>query len=106
MSQRCAGVLLLALAALVPGGALAHEERLVVGRVETIDAGRKLLVVVNARGGQRQRLEVNPETEVIACRTAAGLAALHAGAMVRVRYLDRAGAGAEVQSILLLGGGR
>jgi len=86
-----------------PGPGAAHEERLLVGRVETIEPARKLLVLVDAQGAGRRRLEVNPETEVIACRTGAGLAVLHRGAMVRVKYLERAGGPSEVKSVLLLG---
>ena len=83
-----------------------HEERLLVGQIETIEPARKMLVVVDGQGGGRRRLEVNPETEVIACHAAAGLAALKPGAMVRVKYLERAGAPAEVKSVLLLGSRR
>jgi hypothetical protein len=92
--------------ALWPRPGAAHEERLLVGRVETIAPARKLLVLVDAQAGKRRRLEVNPETEVIACRTGAGLAVLHRGAMVRVKYLERAGGPLEVRSVLLLGGPR
>ena len=81
-----------------------HEERLLVGRIETIEPAKKLLVVDD--GGQRRRLEVNPETEVIGCRAAAGLGALSAGAMVRVKYLERAGSASEVSSVFLLGSRR
>ena len=84
----------------------AHEERLLVGRVESLERARKLLVVADAQGGERRRLEVGPETEVIACGTRGGLTVLHAGAMVRVKYLDRAGGGSEAQSILMLGSSR
>jgi hypothetical protein len=89
-----------------PCGGAAHEERLLVGRVETIELARKLMVVVDAQGGARRRLEVNSETEVIACRTSAGLAVLRPGATVRVKYLERPGSPSEVTSVLLLGGGR
>lgn len=88
------------------GAAAAHEERLLVGRVQTIEPGRKLMVVVDAQGGERRRLEVNAETEVIACRTSSGLATVHPGATVRVKYLERAGSPGEVTSVLLLGGAR
>jgi len=91
--------------ALWPDEARAHEERLLVGRVETIEPGRKLMVVVDARAGERRRLEVNPETEVMVCRTSVGLAVLHPGATVRVKYLERAGSPGEVRSLLLLEGG-
>ena len=98
------------LAALLVAGpaaiADAHEERLLVGRVESLERARKLMVVMDAQGGERRRLEVGPETEVVACGTRAGLALLHAGAMVRVKYLDRAGAASEAQSVLLLGGSK
>ena len=89
-----------------PGTGGAHEERLLVGRVEAIEPARKLLVLVEASGGGRRRLEVNPETEVIACRSSAGLGVLQPGAMVRVKYLERAGAPSEVKSVLLLGSRR
>ena len=87
----------------VPGRS--HEERLLVGRIETIEPAKKLLVV-DGQGGERRRLEVNPETEVIACRAATGLAALQPGAMVRVKYLERAGSASEVSSVFLLGSRR
>lgn len=100
----------LALAALAtlglwPGEAGAHEERLLVGRVERIEPERKLMVVVDSQGGERRRLEVNQETEVMVCRTSAGLAVLHPGATVRVKYLERAGSPGEARSLLLLEGG-
>ena len=89
-----------------PAHVAAHEERLLVGRVETIEPGRKLMVVVDAQGGARRRLEVNAETEVIVCRHRAGLATLSPGATVRVKYLERAGSAGEVRAVLLLGGER
>ena len=88
------------------GASSAHEERLLVGRVESLERARKLLVVADAQGGERRRLEVGPETEVIACGTRTGLSVLHAGAMVRVKYLDRAAGALEAQSVLLLGDGK
>jgi hypothetical protein len=87
-----------------PGGA--HEERVLVGRVETIEPARKLLVVADTPGGGRRRLEVNPETEVLVCRTNAGLDVLRPGVTVRVKYLERAGGASEVTSLLLLGSRR
>ena len=99
------GLVAVAALGLWPGQARAHEERLLVGRVETIEPGRKMMVVVDARAGERRRLEVNPETEVMVCRTNAGLAVLHPGATVRVKYLERAGSPGEVRSVLLLEGG-
>jgi hypothetical protein len=89
-----------------PGVGVAHEERLLVGRVEAVEPARKLLVLIDAKGGARRRLEVNPETEVMACRSSAGLGVLQPGAMVRVKYLERAGAPSEVKSLLLLGSPR
>jgi len=91
---------------LLPGSGVAHEERLLVGRVEAIEPARKLLIVVDTQGGERRRLEVNPETEVMACRTNAGLGVLQPGATVRVKYLERAGGPSEVKSVLLLGSRR
>jgi hypothetical protein len=96
-------VALLAAVALWPAWGWAHEERLIVGRVETIEPARKLLVVVDVQRGERRRLEVNQETEVIACRAGVGLTALRPGELVRVKYLDRAGAEPDARSILLLG---
>lgn len=99
------GLYPLALAALLAGSVVpagAHEERLALGRVEVIDAGRRVLVVTDARSGAPLRLEITPETDVIVCGTAVGLAAVPRGAMVRVTYLDRAGEEPEAQSVLLL----
>ncbi len=101
-----AGLVAVLMLGLWPGAARAHEERLLVGRVETMEPTRKLMVIVDAQGGERRRLEVNPETEVVACRTNAGLAVLRPGATVRVKYLERAGSLGEARSVLLLGGGR
>lgn len=84
----------------VPGRS--HEERLLVGRVEVVEPARKLLVVNDARRGERRRLEVNQETEVLVCGTAAGLAVLRPGELIRVKYLDRPGVEPEVRSILRL----
>jgi hypothetical protein len=97
--------MLLVLVAAWPTVTAAHEERLMVGRVETIDLARKLLVITRADAAARQRLEVTPETEVIACRSVTGLGAVRAGGLVRVKYLEKPGSPLEVQSILLLGGG-
>jgi hypothetical protein len=96
------------MAALVlwPACGWAHEERLIVGRVELIEAGQKLLVVSDVQRGERRRLEVNQETEVLACRAGAGLAAVRPGELVRIKYLDRAGAEPDARSILLFGPGR
>jgi hypothetical protein len=105
MSRRVA-LLVAVLLGVGQGVGVAHEERLLVGRVEAVEPARKLLVVVDAKGGARRRLEVNPETEVMACRSSAGLGVLQPGAMVRVKYLERAGAPSEVKSVLLLGSKR
>lgn len=91
---------------LCAAGASAHEERLMVGRVEVVEPARKLLVVVDAQRGDRRRLEVNQETEVLVCRTVTGLGALGAGRLVRVTYVDRPGAEPEALSILLLRQGK
>lgn len=98
------GLLAVIVGALQPVPSGAHEERLIVGRVESIEPARKLLVVSDARKGERKRIEVNPETEVVLCRTGVGLAALRPGGLVRVKYLDRASSTPEAQSILLLEG--
>ncbi len=95
-------LMLLALLGAWPTASVAHEERLLVGRVETIDLARKLLVITRADAAARQRLEVTPETEVIACRSVTGLGAVRAGGLVRVKYLEKPGSPLQVQSILLL----
>lgn len=89
-----------------PGTAWPHEERLLVGRVEEVQPTRRLLVVVDAQRGERRRLEVNRETEVLRCRPGVALDALGPGGLVRVKYVDRAGAEPEARSILLLRPGR
>ena len=98
--------MLAALMAFAPVPVAAHEERLLVGRVETIDAARGRLVVVGADGSERRRLEVTPETEALACRAAAGLATVGTGALVRVKYVEKAGSPSRAESILVLGSGR
>ena len=103
MSPRRAAFGLLAASALWAAPTAGHEERFIVGRVEAIDPARKLLTV-SGDGGERRRLEVDPETEVIACRTTSGLGVVRAGGLVRVKYLEKAGSPPEAQSILLLGG--
>jgi len=97
---------LLMLLACAPATVVAHEERLLIGRVETIDGARRHLVVVGAEGSARRRLEVTPETEALACRAAPGLAAVSAGTLVRVKYVEKAGSPSRAESILVLGGGR
>jgi hypothetical protein len=81
----------------------AHEERLMVGRVERIEPTRGILTVGDARSGERRQIEITPETEVIICQTRAPLAAVWTGARVRVKYLDRRGGEPEAQSIFLIG---
>lgn len=106
MSARRIVVATFTVVGLWAGTAVAHEERLLVGRVETVDPARKLLVVVSTAAGERRRLELTPEAEVIACRGNAGLGVVQPGGLVRVKYLDKAGNPPEIQSILVLGGGR
>jgi hypothetical protein len=98
--------LLAAAIGLWPALAAGHEERLLVGRVEQMEPARRLLVVVDTQRGERRRLEVNQETEVLTCRWGADLDALGPGGLVRVKYIDRAGAEPEARSILLLRPGR
>lgn len=87
-----------------PAGAPAHEERLVIGRVEVIDLDKKVLVVLDAERDRTVRLVFDAETEVRRCRHGLSLAALSAGTQVRVKYLDRPGGGLETLSILMLPG--
>src|SRR5947199_178282 len=98
-------------------------QREIEGRVISVDAGARtlvvarefrgktvrltlraggLLVLVDSQRGGRLRLEVNRETEVLVCRSGAALDALGPGGLVRVKYVDRAGAEPQAQSILLL----
>ena len=105
MTRLIIGALAAMVMHLVPASvAAAHEERLLVGRVETIDAAGRHLVVVAAEGSERRRLEVTPETEALACRAVPGLAAVSAGARVRVKYVEKAGSPSRAESILVLGG--
>ncbi|MGH7326031.1 MAG: hypothetical protein ACREJ9_15500 [Candidatus Rokuibacteriota bacterium] len=104
--MRRRGAVLVAAIGLWPAVGWSHEERLLVGRVEQVEPARRLLVVVDTQRGERRRLEVNQETEVLICRPGADLAALGPGGLVRVKYVDRAGAEPEVRSILLLRPGR
>jgi hypothetical protein len=97
--------MLASLGALGPGAAAGHEERLMVGTVVQVEPARRFLVVKDARGDQRRRLEVNAETEVLMCGSTTGLGRVAAGSLVRVKYLDRAGSAPEVLSVLVLGSG-
>lgn len=100
------GLALTLLVEFFPAPAAAHEERLLIGRVETIDMARQRFVVVGTEGSERRRLEVTPETEALACRAVPGLGAVSTGALVRVRYVEKAGSPSRAESILVLGGGR
>lgn len=104
MRRRAA--ILVAAVGLWPATGWPHEERLMVGRVEVVEPTRRLLVVVDTQRGERRRLEVNQETEVLSCRAGADLGAVAPGGLVRVKYTDRAGAEPHVRSILLLRPGR
>jgi hypothetical protein len=104
--MRWGGTALVAAIVLGPAGGWAHEERLAVGRVEVVEPAKKLLVVADPERGERRRVEVNQETEVLACRAGAGLAGVRPGESVRVKYLDRGGAEPEARSILRLRPGR
>src|SRR5262249_41540349 len=104
MSRRVAA-LMVALV-LWPACGFTHEERLIAGRGEAIEPARKLLVGTDAERGGRRRLEGDEEAEVLACRAGAGLAAVRPGGLVRIKYLDRAGAEPDARSILLLEPGR
>ena len=101
MKRRLAALAACALA-FWPASSWSHEERLLVGQVEVVEPARRLLVVNDTRRGERRRLEVNQETEVLVCGTAGGLAALQPGELVRVKYLDRLGAEPRATSILRL----
>ena len=102
MRREGIAAILVVLMEFAPTPVAAHEERLLVGRVETIDVTRGRLVVVGAEGSERRRLEVTPETEALACRVAPGLAAVSAGAQVRVKYVEKPGSPSRAESILVL----
>lgn len=68
--------------------ALAHEERLVRGRVRQIDAPKSVLVVEDPERERAVRVTVDADTEVRRCRAGAGLAAVKPGDRVRVKYVD------------------
>ncbi len=101
--RRPAGAIGAVLLALLcgPAAAPAHEEKLVIGRVEVIDLDKKMLVVVDERA-RTVRLVLDDETEVRRCRHGLALATLRAGTQVRVKYLDRPGSALETLSILML----
>jgi hypothetical protein len=88
--------------------ALAHEERLVRGRVRQIDAPKSLLVVEDPERERSVRLTIDADTEVRRCRAALGLAALAPGDRVRVKYVDDGrglatrGRDLEILSVLVL----
>ena len=105
MSAR-AVVWALAIILLWVGTSAAHEERLAVGRVETVDPTKKLLVVAPTDAGERRRLDLTPETEVFVCRGGGAVTGIRVGQTVRVKYLDRPGRPPEAQWILVRSGGR
>ncbi len=82
--------------------AWAHEERLVIGTVQSLDVKRNLLVVRDPERDRTVRLVLDPETQVERCRRGLPLAAVQVGAQVRVKYLDKPGSGLETLSILML----
>lgn len=84
--------------------ALAHEERLVIGRVQAVDLDKKLLMVQDSERDRTVRLSVDAETEVQRCRQGLPAAALQPGARIRAKYLDRATGSLETLSILLVPG--
>lgn len=82
--------------------ALAHEERLIIGQIQTIDLQKHLLTVHDPERDRIVRLTVDGETEVKRCRQGLSLTALRVGTQVRVKYLDRPGGSLEALSILIL----
>jgi hypothetical protein len=93
------------LAAGQPAALWAHEERLVIGTVTSLDLQRNLLTVHDPERDRTVRLVVDPETQVQRCRRGLPLALVPAGARVRVKYLDSPGKGFEALSILVLPAG-
>lgn len=86
--------------------ALAHEERLVSGRVDAWDATARTLVVNDRAEDRTVRVTVDTDTEVRRCRAETGTGALRPGAKVRVKYLDRGREGLETLSVLVLPDGQ
>ena len=84
--------------------ALAHEERLMRGRVQAVDLDKKLLMVQDAERDRTVRLIVDAETEVQRCHPGLPVAALQPGARIRAKYLDRATGSFETLSILMVPG--
>lgn len=82
--------------------ASAHEERLVIGQVDTIDPGRKVLVVQDPERDRTVRVIVDADTEVRRCRAGLGARDVKPGARVRVKYLDRGSGALESLSVLVL----
>ena len=82
--------------------ALAHEERLISGRVQAVDLDKKLLMVQDAERDRTVRLIVDAETEVQRCHPGLPVAALQPGARIRAKYLDRATGSFETLSILMV----
>jgi len=83
----------------------AHEEKLVIGEVETVNLQRQLLVVHELGTGMTTRLTVDANTEVKLCQRGVPVSAVQVGRTVRVKYLDKATGGQEALSILILQGG-
>lgn len=82
--------------------ASAHEERLVIGRVERVDLERKVLVVQDPERDRTVRVIVDTDTEVRRCRAGLALRGVKPGARVRVKYLDRASGPVETLSLLVV----
>lgn len=86
--------------------AWAHEERLVIGTVQSLDLQRNLLMVHDPERDRTVRLAVDADTQVQRCRRGLPLAAVQAGTQVRVKYVDSPGREFETLSILILPSGR
>lgn len=86
--------------------ALAHEERLVSGRVEAWDATARTLVVDDRAEDRTVTITVDTDTEVRRCRAGTNTGGLKPGAKVRVKYLDRGREGLETLSVLVLPDGQ
>ena len=86
----------------IVAAAVAHEERLVSGRVEAVDVRARLLVVADRAQERSVRITVDPETEVRRCRPDVAPGGLRPGAKVRVKYLDRGADTFDTLSVLVL----
>jgi hypothetical protein len=100
---RLAGAVVCSLGCLY-ASAWAHEEKLAIGEVETLNLQRNLLVVSELQSGTTLRLTIDTSTEVQLCQRGMPVSAVQVGQTVRVKYLEKKAGGQEALSILILHG--